>query len=350
MKRYIALTPGEANPWDSLGMVYGEMGEIDEAIAAYKEALKIQPDFWVSNMGLSYLQALKEDYRSAFDSIDRYLSFRLSAERRADALGWKGFCLYLLGRFRESLELYRQAEEAGRDADWSNKSRLHLLISELYLERREFEAARRSVRKWVNHEVERSLQREAGIILKIGDFWEGFTYAREGWPDAARAKLEEMKSALQDFSGFDKENLIENITLLQIEIRLAEPVDADALSNIETNFTWKPGFLNFQIFNFEGLLSRSSPKFMEALARAYAKKGDLDRAIAEHERFVSPDPKKGNSLICPRYYYSLGKLFEGKGMKEKARRHYRRFLELWKDADPGQAEVEDARARLAALR
>lgn len=37
-------------------------------------------------------------------------------------------------------------------------------------------------------------------------------------------------------------------------------------------------------------------------------------------------------------------------VKGKAIEHFEKFLELWKEADPGIAEVEDAKKRLAALR
>jgi hypothetical protein len=44
------------------------------------------------------------------------------------------------------------------------------------------------------------------------------------------------------------------------------------------------------------------------------------------------------------------KVLEKKSNKAKAIEHYDKFLSLWKDADPGIAEVADAKESLAGLK
>ena len=87
------------------------------------------------------------------------------------------------------------------------------------------------------------------------------------------------------------------------------------------------------------------------MARTYLQIGEIDKAIAEYERLITFDPiGKERLLIHPKYHYRLAKLHEEKGWRGKAIEHYEKFLELWKDADPGIAEVEDAGKRLSELR
>jgi hypothetical protein len=45
----------------------------------------------------------------------------------------------------------------------------------------------------------------------------------------------------------------------------------------------------------------------------------------------------------------LGKIYEQQGKKGKARENYCKFLDLWKDADPGQPAIEDAKTHLTIL-
>ena len=49
-------------------------------------------------------------------------------------------------------------------------------------------------------------------------------------------------------------------------------------------------------------------------------------------------------------HYLLGQAYEESGWTEMAIEQYEEFLDIWKDADPGLVEVEDAKERLARLR
>ena len=76
------------------------------------------------------------------------------------------------------------------------------------------------------------------------------------------------------------------------------------------------------------------------------------QAISEYESLQKMNFSTGFTFpINPLYHYRLGLLYEKAEdvSKAKAIENYEKFLSLWKDADPGIAEVEDARNRLAGL-
>jgi tetratricopeptide (TPR) repeat protein len=92
-------------------------------------------------------------------------------------------------------------------------------------------------------------------------------------------------------------------------------------------------------------------QFMWGLALAYFESGDPDSAQQEFEKITALTTGRvdwGN--LYAKSYYMLGRIFEKKGWEGKAIENYEKFLDLWKDADPGLVEVEDAKKRLAQLK
>jgi tetratricopeptide (TPR) repeat protein len=90
--------------------------------------------------------------------------------------------------------------------------------------------------------------------------------------------------------------------------------------------------------------------FLERLARAYYESGNLDKSRENYEKItLLTTGRFDHGDLYAKAYYMLGKIAEQQGDKARARQNYTKFLDLWKDADPGLPEVEDARKRLAGL-
>jgi tetratricopeptide (TPR) repeat protein len=90
--------------------------------------------------------------------------------------------------------------------------------------------------------------------------------------------------------------------------------------------------------------------YIDSLALAYFRAGDLARAQTEYERITALTTGRiDHGDVYAKSFYMLGRIFEQKADKVKAHENYGRFLDLWKDADPGLPEVADAKTRLAGL-
>jgi serine/threonine protein kinase len=89
---------------------------------------------------------------------------------------------------------------------------------------------------------------------------------------------------------------------------------------------------------------------LENLGLAYFKNGDTEKALRVFEKINSQLSSKWSGDIYVKSFYMLGRVAEHQGDKVKAAERYQKFLDLWKDADPGIPEVEDAKKRLAGLK
>ena len=90
--------------------------------------------------------------------------------------------------------------------------------------------------------------------------------------------------------------------------------------------------------------------FIQFLASAYYRSGDLEKAREEYKRILSLTMGRINyGDIYAKSFYMLGKIYEQQGNTAKAIKNYSKFLALWKDADPGIPEVEEAGKRLKTI-
>lgn len=88
-------------------------------------------------------------------------------------------------------------------------------------------------------------------------------------------------------------------------------------------------------------------------ARAYEAMGRTDNAIAAYEEYLATRTRQKmplNGFYLGEVLERLGRMHEERGDREEAAEYYRRFVELWADADPElRPRVEAAREGITAL-
>ena len=100
----------------------------------------------------------------------------------------------------------------------------------------------------------------------------------------------------------------------------------------------------------EAVWAAEQAPYFDTLARALYDSGDLNKARQEYEKItLLITGRLADGDLYAKAFYMLGKIAEVQGDKARASQNYRKFLDLWKGADPGIPEVEDAKKRLAGL-
>lgn len=346
-RRYASVSPGNANPFDSMGETYFRMGRLDDAIQKFQEALEVKPDFG-SDWKISYIYAVKQDYDEAMRWLDQFIEMAATDSLKAQGHLWKGYYYYLQGKLERSLEEVDRAEDLARQADnWrmvdvAFRSRIWTCYDWDKIDRfHEYAEARNEFRMKNENEYMTSEENEL-----IYTFYLGMLDVKKGDVELAKAKLDEVKALFSQLSEESKKENKSAEYVLARSIYLAEGKSEEAL---EAHKNVPERTLTFQ--DFYSFIYTNLPYRIDTPALVLLAQGKLDEAIAEYEKVTTIDPAAVafRPLVHPFGHLRLGKLYEQKGLLDKAAEQYELALSYWQDADPGLAPVTEARQSLTRL-
>jgi tetratricopeptide (TPR) repeat protein len=309
---------------------YCAEGQYERALAECENMYLANPlaaaNCQMRGMTLIYM----EDFQAAEEEYKKLLEGEIVEER---TLGRELLILLykLQGRFKDIL---KQVELSKEDpSSW-----LVYYLIDIFASQGNFEAAEKALGEWIPWD------------WKNTHIWKPYltgiiNVKMKRWDEAI-----EIVDNLNDFmrkQNWTTSKLLNRLTTdLQGRIELERENYGLAIEYLERAKELVPGF------NYSDYLDYGDYAwYLEALARSYLDSGNLEQAREEYELITTlHEGRYTRGDIYARSFYMLGKIAEEFGEKEKAKKQYTRFLEIWKDADPGLSEVEDAKKRLASLR
>ena len=312
---------------------YVYQGDLDLALAEVDKASILEPDNYGNNRVRGNTFLLKGDLVEAEKEYQQLLT---SEEPRAYYVGLIGLIrLNLLkGKFHKASEYAEQriawAEEMGEMA--SNASS-HVSLAYIHSLSGNYEKALMEV----DEAWKIAVASDLSIYQRWNYYSQGAYLIEMGLLDKAQEAADEFKARID--KGIHNYEIRSYYNLMgKMELKKGNYVKA-----IEYINKALPLYPN-------GPLDKPANSH-EILALAYYKSGDLKKAQEEFLKITKlTSGRLGYGHIYSKSFYMLGKISEEQGDTTKTTEHYEKFLNLWKDADPGIAEVEDARKRLAGLR
>jgi tetratricopeptide (TPR) repeat protein len=324
---------------------YFRMGRLDDAIETYQKALEIVPNFG-SSIRIAYIYALKEDYDTSQKWLDRFITNMPVPGMKAEGHLWKGFNYYMQGGQKLAFDEFAKALGYAHSVEnrW-RAATIEWVKGWIYFDFGDLEFAQDFLKSALDFMIANRPDFSAQFRANYKTYL-GFMDLKKDQVESARSRLDEIVEVLKDVPPDQKieEQFLYNVLLA--EVLLAEgSVDEAIEVSLDITPLGIPGFSTDEL----GGYNRPIPR--DTLARAYHKKGDLDKAIEAMERIITFDPNgTERRWLHPRYHYRLGKLYEEKGLSDKAVAEYEKFLNLWKLANSRMPEVEGAKNRLAELR
>jgi tetratricopeptide (TPR) repeat protein len=329
INKYISLAPDEANPYDSRADLYSYNGRLDQAIESYRKALEIKPDFYMSLAKLGGMYLFKREYTQA-ESCFKALSS--SNEKLYRSLGRVLLALIPLyrGKFEDALKVLDDGIAADRmeQAEGVRNATKHFFKAQIYEEKKNMDLALKEAEMGI--EILKKATPSDPVTMR--DYYTNLL-AKSG----KIAEAEKVALALKKDIEEKNKTLMYSYWLALGAIELAKGDTNTAINYLEKA-------------DKEALSPLFHVRFF--LGKTYLESGKIGEAVAELEKALSryDDYRVGAPAWAVKAYYLLGLAYEKSGWKAKAIEQYEEFLDIWKNADPGIPEVQDAKERVKKLR
>jgi len=333
LENYLANFRDHDSIHRGLAYLYIDQGRLDLALTEADKAFILDPDSWNNYQLKGDILLYQGDLVQAEEEYQNMLKGR---EPLGQAWGRQRMStLYKYqGKFGDSLKMFEQALALAKmvgQRTW--EAMCHSGLADVYLRSGHPEEAQKECEEALNIVRETDFLGIERSVLAL----KGHALLEMNFPTEAQRTAEELKKLIEE--GLDEK-------IIRLYFHLAGCIELKK-KNFSQAIEQFQKALSLQSY---GPLSKSAD-FIDSLATAYYESGDLDKAIEQYERITELNTGRlNNGEIYVRSFYMLGKICEQQGNTAKAIEHYQKFLDLWKDADPGIAEVDDARERLTELR
>jgi serine/threonine protein kinase len=352
-ERNIQNNPDSRFAYENLAELYEAMGLYDRAVEILERFLRTNPNTisYYTKQAAAYLYQGKYDL--ALAKGERALLLNPEAEKTLELM--RGHIALLTGNLADAERRYRELPEGSQSK--------RMLMADLNLLQGKFEEAKKQL--LMNPVMTEPL---------------AYVYLRSGRPQEALNKLEELLLDAQKTESLSRQIGIlavkgqAFIQLNEVEeaLKIAAQVKELAQTGLHKKniryYHYLMGLIELERKDYRkavNLLTQAADSlysptdglphiqagFINALAKAYYESGNLSKAWEEYEKIGSLHTARLDyGDFYARSLYMLGKIAEQQGDRARAAEHYRKFLDLWRDADPGLPEVEDVRKKLAGLR
>jgi len=334
--------PGNPIDYEGMALSYIMEHDFDNALVWCEKGYALNPKVFTDFNVTGDVYFFREDFARAEQEYRKKLESD-SLEKQKEGNSRIIDIYKIQGRFEDIVAFSKKALEMEKEAVYSF-TRMHDLIY-AHIMKGNYEEALKLCENLRD-----------GNIVKHWLLGELYAETQQ-WPkveEIAEDLEEDYEKRMEEHRSYDWPNEFKNLILpypratKQISLRLRGLL-AEAREDYDSAIQhFQKAVSMSKIQNAQGEVDLAY--FVESLARAYFMKEDWEKARTEYESIgMMTYGRIRHGDIYAKSFYMLGKIYEKLGKKKDARENYRRFLELWKNADPGFPEVEDAKARLDAL-